>query len=143
MYRLRGGISSNRALDEAGDSDVTMAPLIDMIFILLIFFLVTASFVRETGLGVTRPAAVTAEAQGGPGLIVTLTKEQQIYIDGEQVSLDRVRGLMEVFLSATPAGEIVVEADQDSRTGRLIEVLDQCRLAGARNIAVAARQVRP
>jgi biopolymer transport protein ExbD len=120
-----------------------MAPLIDLIFILLIFFLVTASFVRETGLGVTRPQAVTAETRGGSALKVTVTEEGDVHIGGERVAMDRVRGLVEIYLTTSPYGEVMVEADQGSRTGRLIEVLDQCRLAGAKSIAVAARKAQP
>jgi len=141
MLRL-GGIAAARTRDEdGGDVEINMMPLIDMIFILLIFFLVTASFVRESGVEVNRPEAATAEKKEAAGMVVGITEGGHIFIDGQQVDLRRVRGLVEIFLVENAQGGVILDADEACPTGRLVAVLDQCRLAGAENIAVAARRM--
>lgn len=141
MLRL-GRIAAVRAEGEdAGDVEINMMPLIDMIFILLIFFLVTASFVRESGVEVNRPEAATAENKEAAGMVVGITQAGSIFIDGQEVDLRRVRGLVEVFLVENAHGGVIIDADASCPTGRMVAVLDQCRLAGAENIAVAARRM--
>jgi len=141
MLRL-GRIAAAKTEDEAGaDVEINMMPLIDMIFILLIFFLVTASFVRESGVEVNRPEAATAQQKEAAGMLVGITQAGQIYIDGQEVDLRRVRGMAEIFLAENPQGGIILDADAACPTGRLVAVLDQCRMAGAENIAVAARRI--
>jgi biopolymer transport protein ExbD len=141
MLRL-GRITAVRTQGEdAGDVEINMMPLIDMIFILLIFFLVTASFVRESGVEVNRPEAATAENKEAAGMVVGITREGHIFIDAQEVDLRRVRGLVEVFLVENAHGGVIIDADESCPTGRMVAVLDQCRLAGAENIAVAARRM--
>lgn len=123
---------------ERTDVEIDMMPLIDMIFILLIFFLVTASFVKESGVEVNRPEAASAEMKEATGMIIGITAEGYVFINREQVELRRVRGLVEIFLAENSDGGVIIDADGDSVTSRLISVLDQCRLAGAENIAVSA-----
>ncbi|ADD68375.1 Biopolymer transport protein ExbD/TolR [Denitrovibrio acetiphilus DSM 12809] len=120
--------------------EINMAPLIDMIFILLIFFIVTTSFVKESGVDVQRPKAASAVTQEKTNVIIAVTKEGQIYMDGRLTDIRSVRGFMERFLAETPEGSVVITADENSRTGEVIHVLDACRLAGVQNISVAARK---
>ncbi len=133
--RLSGGITS-----DGGEPGIDMAPLIDMVFILLIFFLVTTSFQRDAGVKVDRPQALTAQAQSKPSYLVAVDDKGQIFIDRRRVALNSVRGLVERFLTEERNGAVVIVADRASLTGRVIEVLDQCRLAGARDVAVAANK---
>ena len=135
MQRL-GRLTSVGA--DSGEAEINMTPLIDMIFILLIFFLVTASFVRESGVEVNRPEAVTAQKQEAVGMVVGVSKDGRIFIDREEVDLRRVRGLVEIFLMENAEGGVIIDADSACTAGRMIAVLDQCRLAGAKNIAVSA-----
>jgi biopolymer transport protein ExbD len=120
--------------------DINMAPLIDMIFILLIFFLVTTSFVKEAGVDVQRPTADSAETREKTNMLIGVTSEGLIYIEGQVLDIRSVRGRMERFLAEMPDGSVVIVADQDSRTGTAIKVLDQCRLAGVKNISIAAKK---
>ena len=136
IYRLGSAPGRDGADD---DLDINMMPLIDMIFILLIFFLVTASFVRQTGVEINRPEAASATSRQVPGMIVAIDPEGTIYIDRSKVDLNSLRGRVERFVLENVNAGVIVEADRDCRTGRLIAVLDQCRLAGARNVAVATR----
>ncbi|MBM9616334.1 biopolymer transporter ExbD [Desulfobulbus rhabdoformis] len=123
---------------DRSDVEIDMMPLIDMIFILLIFFLVTASFVKESGVEVNRPEAASAEMKEATGMIIGITPEGSVFINRDAVELRRVRGLVEIFLTENSDGGVIIDADGDCPTSKLIAVLDQCRLAGAENIAVSA-----
>ena len=136
MFRVGSSLNSMNKQD-SGDAEINMAPLIDMIFILLIFFLVTATFVRESGVEVRRPEAATAEAKDAAGIFIAVTRDGNIFIDKNQVDLRNVRGIVEQFLLENPSGAVMLEADRQSMTGRMVQVLDQCRMAGAENIAVS------
>ncbi len=132
-FRNSGLLDSDRT-----DVEIDMMPLIDMIFILLIFFLVTASFVKESGVEVNRPEAASAEMKEATGMIIGVTSEGHVFINRNHVELRRVRGLVEIFLAENADGGVIIDADGDCPTSKLIAVLDQCRLAGAENIAVSA-----
>jgi len=121
-------------------TELNMTPLIDMVFILLIFFLVTTSFVKEAGVEVSRPVAKTATTKEKTNLIIAVTADGVIYIEGRPIDVRSVRSRMERFLAEIPEGTVVIAADRDSRTGLVIQVLDACRLAGVKNISVAARK---
>ena len=143
MLRLRGRLGAVASEGDEQDGGLNMTPLIDMVFILLIFFLVTTSFVREAGVEVERPIAASAQAREKGALLVGVSSRGAIYIDGRQVDLRSVRGLVERFLAQDPGAAVVITADRASLTGRVIEVLDQCRLAGAKDVAVAAQRPQP
>jgi biopolymer transport protein ExbD len=123
---------------ERQPAQIDMAPMLDMVFILLIFFLVTTSFVRDAGVEVKRPAAATAEASQQSGLRLGIDAAGRIYVDGQPLDLRSIRAVTERFLARNPEGSIVIVADRKVPTGLTIKVLDQCRLAGGRRIAVAA-----
>ncbi len=143
MLRSRSRLGGGSALDDSTEVDINMAPLIDMVFILLIFFLVTASFVRESGVEIRRPEAVTAEAEDTVGLMVGVTSAGDIFIDRRPVDAQNLRAVVELFLVENPAGGVLIQADRECSTGRLVAVLDQCRLAGAENVAVSAVAASP
>ena len=115
-----------------------MAPLIDMVFILLIFFLVTTSFVKETGIDINRPAAATAVSREDVTILVGITEENQIFIENREIDIRVVRINVERALAENPEGSVVIVADRASSTGTAIQVMDECKLAGAANVALAA-----
>ncbi len=121
--------------------DVNMAPLIDMTFILLIFFLVTTSFVKEAGIEVERPQATTAVPQQDAGLILGVDAQGRIFAEGKPIDLRLVRSRAERYLAERPDGGVVVLADRATPSGALIQVLDACRLAGVTRLSVAAQHV--
>ncbi len=121
-------------------SEINMTPLIDMVFILLIFFIVTTSFVREAGVDVQRPSAQSAETKEKANVLLGLTSDGQIFVEGRPLDIRSVRAYMERFLAETPDGSVVIIADKESLTGNTVQVLDQCRLAGVKNISVAAKK---
>ena len=117
---------------------VNLTPLIDIVFILLIFFLVTSSFVKESGIDVNRPTAATAVRKEQGNIIVSITREGEIWLDRRTVDLHILRSHIERLFAENPEGTVVIVADRDSRTGLMVEVMDQVRLAGVTKIAVAA-----
>ena len=115
-----------------------MAPLIDMVFLLLIFFMVTTSFVKETGIDVHRPTAATAQLKNKGNILVGVAEDGRIFFEKRQVDLRSVRAHIERSLAENPEGAVVIVADQKSDTGVIVRVMDQCRLAGAERVNIAA-----
>jgi len=124
-----------------GSTELNMAPLIDMIFILLIFFLVTTSFVKESGVEIKRPIQsnkpTTVEKRN---IILSVTKEGQLYVEGRFIDIRSVRSYMERFAYENPGGSVVIAADTSSQMGIVIEALDSCKLAGIKEVSVATKQ---
>lgn len=132
------GRRSLRAEDKG--VDINMAPLIDMVFLLLIFFAVTTSFVKEAGIDVERASASTAEVKERASIMVGISAEGDVYMEGKRVDLRSVRGLVERALAEDPESGVVVVADKRSETGAVVKVMDQCRMAGAPSVSLAAKQ---
>jgi len=122
--------------------EITIAPLIDMVFILLIFFLVTTSFVRETGVEVQKPRASSAQSLKKTSLLVAVTREGTIHMEGHRVGLATVRALVRRQLSVNPDTPVVIVADTAAQMGAVVSVMDECKLAGAKNVSIAARRER-
>jgi len=117
---------------------LNITPLIDMVFILLIFFAVNASFVKEAGVEIERPTALSAVVQPAANIMIAVTRSGEVWIDRQRVDPRSVRGHVERLRAENPEGSVVILADQDSLTGLVIQVLDQARLAGVENVVVAA-----
>ena len=118
--------------------ELNIAPLIDMVFILLIFFLVTTSFVKETGVDINRPTASTAVSKEKASIMVGITSEGRIYMAKREIDIRAVRANIERALAESPESQVIVVADRESKTGTVIKVMDGCRLAGAVNVSLAA-----
>ena len=123
---------------ESGPTALNITPLIDMVFILLIFFAVNASFVKEAGVEIERPSARTAETKQQANIMIAVTENDEVWVDRQRVDPRSVRGHVERLHAENPEGSVVILADDQSRTGLVIEVLEQARLAGVENVAVAA-----
>lgn len=119
-------------------ADVNMTPLIDMVFILLIFFIVTTSFVKETGVDVSRPSATTAVKKELANILISITSNGEVWMDKRQIDRRAVRANVERMHAENPEGAVIILADKDAKTGLLIEVMDQARLAGIANVSIAA-----
>ncbi|MBS3758494.1 MAG: biopolymer transporter ExbD [Desulfobacterales bacterium] len=124
----------------SGAPEINMAPLLDMVFILLIFFLVTTSFVKEAGVDVERPVAKSAETKAATNMVIGIDKDGGVYMQGKRVDVRSVQPRMKQYVMETPKGSVVIAADKQSTTNTLIQVLDGCRLAGVKNISIAARK---
>ena len=116
---------------ETAAESVNMTPLIDMVFILLIFFLVTASFTKESGIDVDRPTAQTAVREEQGSMIIGINKNGEIWMENQQIELRAVRAHVEHNHAQNPEGTVIILADENARTGLTVEVLDQVRLGKA------------
>ena len=119
---------------------LNMTPLIDMVFILLVFFVVNTSFVKETGVEIQRPSAKSAVKQEQATILIAVSREAEIWIDKQRVDLRALRGQIERLHTESPEGSVVVLADSESETGVVMQVVDQARLAGVAKVAVAATE---
>lgn len=126
--------------EQDASAGVNLTPLIDMVFILLIFFLVTASFTKESGIEVDRPTASTASRQEKGSLIIGVSNSGEIWIDNKQIQLRSVRAVVENLHAQNPEGTVIILADEEANTGITVDVLDQVRLAGVSNVAIAASE---
>ncbi len=122
------------------EPQINLTPMIDMVFILLIFFLVASSFVKEAGIEVNRPVAQTAQTQGRGTIRIALSETGEIWMERRSIDIRAVRANVERMLAESPEASVVVLADATAHTGLLVQVMDQVRLAGVNDIAVAARQ---
>ncbi|MBN1652153.1 MAG: biopolymer transporter ExbD [Deltaproteobacteria bacterium] len=122
------------------DSEINITPMMDVVFILLIFFIVTTSFVKESGIEVNRPEAATAEIKEQGNIMVAITADGQIWIDKRQVDVRAVRANIERLHAENPQGSVVIQADENSKNGLLVRVMDASREAGVYNVSIAARE---
>ena len=123
-----------------GIAEINMTPLIDMVFILLIFFIVTTSFVKETGVDVNRPSAQTAVEKERANILIAIRENDEIWSDNRQIDRRAVRANVERLHAENPEGAVIILADENAKTGILIEVMDQARLAGVANVSIAAER---
>jgi biopolymer transport protein ExbD len=123
----------------SGSAEVNLSPLIDMVFLLLIFFMVTTVFVQETGVEVQKPKAATATDLEKRSILIAVTQEGHIVYGGERIGLPRVRGLVSRLLRERDM-PVVVIADETSHTGVVVQVIDQCKLGGAQQVSIAAKR---
>ncbi|MFP8876340.1 MAG: biopolymer transporter ExbD [Myxococcota bacterium] len=134
-------MSRRRRAREAEESEVNLTPMLDVVFIMLIFFIVTASFVKEAGIDVNRPDAVTAEKKTKGNILVAITENGQIWIDKRQVDPRALRANIERLFAENPQGSVVIQADKNSKNGLLVQVMDAARLAGVFNVSIAAQEM--
>jgi len=121
---------------------INLTPLIDMVFILLIFFMVTSSFVKETGVEIRRPEAKTAMLQEQSRILITLTGNGLVWIDRKEIDIRSLRSHLERLHAENPDSSIVIAADREAPTGVVIRILDQARLAGIEQVSIAAEKVQ-
>lgn len=125
---------------EEEDSNIDLTPMLDVVFIMLIFFIVTASFVKESGIDVNRPDAETAQKKERANILVAIDERNQIWIDKRQVDPRAVRANIERLHAENPQGSVVIQADKNSKNERLVQVMDAARQAGVYNVSIAANE---
>lgn len=120
------------------ETDVNVTPLLDIVFIMLIFFIVTATFIKEPGVTVTKPPANTAEQQRLVSILVAIDSNNGVWVNREEVGLEGVRLAVERLRRENPRGTAVIQADNDAHSEYLVKVLQQIRDAGVReDVAVS------
>jgi len=131
---------SRRARDQ-DDTEINVTPMLDVVFIMLIFFIVTASFVKEAGIDVNRPDAATAERKERGNILVAITENGQIWINKRQIDPRAVRANIERMHAENPQGSVVILADENSKSGLIVQVMDAARLAGVYEVSIATEEI--
>ena len=127
-----------RRTREQEESEIDITPMLDVVFIMLIFFIVTASFAKEAGIDINRPNAATAEVKQKGNILIAISDTGQIWIDKRHVDVRAVRANIERLHAENPQGSVVIQADTDSKNGLLVAVMDAARQAGVLNVSIAA-----
>ncbi len=124
-------------VESAQGADINLSPLIDMVFLLLIFFMVTTVFVEETGVEIQKPTAASAESLDKQSILIAITAEGSVVYGGREIGVNGVRGLVARLLQEREA-PVILLTDQSARAGVVVDVIDECKLAGAKQVSVAA-----
>ena len=127
-----------KSLEADEEIDLNITPMLDIVFIILIFFVVSTSFIKESGVDVSRPGASSAERKERGNIMVGITSDNQVWIDRRQIDIRAVRANIERLHAENPEAAVVVQADKDSKTGLLVQVIDQSKLAGVQDVSIAA-----
>ena len=120
------------------EAEINITPMLDVVFIMLIFFIVTTSFVKETGVSVNRPQASTDQKVEKGNILIAIKDNGQIWINKREVDIRAVRAVVEKMHAENPEGSAVIIADKGSRTGDLVTVMDQIKAAKVEKISIAA-----
>ncbi|MEI6893908.1 MAG: biopolymer transporter ExbD [Colwellia sp.] len=132
----------NQMLQEQDEKEeIDMTPMLDVVFILLIFFIVTASFVKEAGIDVNRPEAATAVKKERANILVAISDKGDIWINKRKIDIRSVQANIERLKAENPQGTVVIQADKKSTTETLIKVMDSARAAGVFDVSIAAQEI--
>ena len=127
---------NNRAVAE-DEAQIDLTPMLDVVFIMLIFFIVTASFIKEAGVEVNRPEASTSDPKENVNILVAITATNEIWMDNRRIDVRAVRANIERLHAENPKGAVVNQADNESNTETVAGVLDAAREAGVYDVSLA------
>lgn len=119
------------------EANIDMTPMLDVVFIMLIFFIVTASFVKEAGIDVNRPEASTAVSKPRANILVAISATGEIWINKRKVDDRAIQANIERLRAENPQGTVVIQADKLATTEKLIKVMDASRAAGVFDVSIA------
>jgi len=122
------------------EATIDMTPMLDIVFIMLIFFIVTAAFVKEAGVQVTKPDAAMAQLKPRASILIAVTSSDQVWINRKRTDIKVLRTVLERLLAENPKGTVVIQADREAKSGLTMEVMEAARQAGAPNVAIAANR---
>jgi len=120
------------------ENEINLTPMLDVVFIMLIFFIVTATFIKEAGIQVERPDTVTADTQDDAAILIAISEVDEIWIDRQKRDPRAVRGIIERLHAENPKGGIVIQADEESTNEMLVIVMEAAKSAGVTNVAIAS-----
>lgn len=125
-------------VQEEEENEINLTPMLDVVFIMLIFFIVTATFIKEAGIDVNRPDAPTADSQDDAAILVAISPNDEIWIDRRLVEPAAVRSVLERLHLENPKGSMVIQADQESTNEALVVVMEAAKQANISNVAISA-----
>ncbi len=123
---------------EEEENEINLTPMLDVVFIMLIFFIVTATFIKEAGIQVERPDTVTADTQDDASILIAISATDEIWIDRKKRDPRAVRGVIAQLHAENPKGSIVIQADEESTHETLVIVMEAAKGAGVTNVAIAS-----
>lgn len=121
------------------DAQIDMTPMLDIVFIMLIFFIVTTVFVKQAGIDVNKPDGETAVQYKNANIFIAITADGDVWMDRREISLEAVRANLEKLLLEQPTDVVFIQADMEAKHGDVVEVMDQVKAAGIERVAVAVR----
>jgi len=128
---------NNQAAAAEDEAQIDLTPMLDVVFIMLIFFIVTASFIKEAGVEVNRPQASTSEPAENVNILIAVTANDEIWMDNRRVDIRAVRANIERLHAENPKGAVVIQADNKSTTEVVVAVLDSSREAGVFDVSLS------
>ena len=126
----------SQAVEEAEEPNIT--PMLDVVFILLIFFIVTANFIKDPGLEINRPDSETAEITENAAILMAIGPAGEIYMDGRRIDVRQVKANVIRLMAENPQGAVVMQADEKATAEKIIAVMDEVREAGVIDISIAS-----
>lgn len=124
---------------EEEDATIDMTPMLDVVFIMLIFFIVTTVFVKQAGIDVNKPEGTTATKMKNANIFIAITESGTIWMDRREISVESVTANLEKLLSEQPSDAVFIQADTKAKHGIVIEVMDKVKAAGIDQVAVSVR----
>ena len=132
------GRKSSALNQEEEENEINLTPMLDVVFIMLIFFIVTATFIKEAGIQVERPDSFTADSQDDAAILIAISANDEIWVDRAERDPRALRGVIERLHAENPKGSIVIQADEGSTHERLVVVMEAAKAAGVTNVAIAS-----
>ena len=133
---MKSGLMKKSGQEEAGEIDLT--PMLDVVFILLVFFIVTSVFVTEAGIEVSKPEASTVEDTSGDLILIAVGPGGDIWIDGDQIDPRFIRSRFELRLADAPNSAVIIQADQNSNNEQVMLILAAAREANIEDVSISA-----
>jgi biopolymer transport protein ExbD len=133
-------MAKKRSLSQVDEeeNEINLTPMLDVVFIMLIFFIVTATFIKEAGIQVERPDTVTADSQDDASILIAISENDEIWIDRQERDPRSIRSIIERLHAENPKGSIVIQADEESTHEMLVTVMEAAKAAGVTNVAIAS-----
>lgn len=134
-------MQSPRHVPESEETGIDLAPMLDFVLNLLIFFIITTSFVKEAGTTVNRAEAATADHKESGNILIAIRPNGEVWMDKKPVDIREIRGVIERLHAERPDDTVVILADKDSETGALTSVMDQVKLGGISEVSIGAAPI--
>ena len=125
---------------EEEESEINITPMMDIVFIMLIFFIVTTSFIKETGIDPNRPEAETAKRAELGNILIAIAPNDRIWMNKAPIELEAVKIMMELAHAENPESSVVIVADELASIGLVLDIMDQIRLSGISKISLSAKE---
>ena len=133
-------MSRRKARPAAEEGAIDLTPMLDVVFIMLIFFIVTASFIKEAGIDVNRPDAITSQKKPKAAILIAVDPSSGVWIEGNKIDVRLLKNKITQMRADNPEGSVVIQADEEATADVIIDVMDAARAAGVFDVALSTEQ---